>query len=81
MPEGVGLPPPECCCRAVAAILLPWATPDHYRISVRRLGDDREMSQEETCPHPVPGECDRMQQKAMVFDRVLTSKVTLGREG
>ena len=40
MPEGVELPPPECCCRAVAAILLPWATPDHYRISVRRLGDD-----------------------------------------
>lgn len=32
MPEGVELPPPEDSRREVAAILPPWATPDHYRI-------------------------------------------------
>jgi len=31
-PQRVELPPPEDSRRAVAAILLPWATPAQYRI-------------------------------------------------
>ncbi len=32
MPQGVKRPPPEDSRRAVAAILLQWATPAQYRI-------------------------------------------------